>query len=41
MSSGGGGGMMGNTLGSAELVSVMDKPCSFMARIELTYEIPH
>lgn len=38
---GGGGGMMVGGGGLSELVSVMDKPCSFMARIELTYEIPH
>ena len=39
MSIAGGGGGGGG--GGAELMSVMDKPCSFMARIELTYEIPH
>jgi hypothetical protein len=27
--------------GVEELMSILDKPCSFMARIELTYEIPH
>lgn len=31
----------GRGLGAEEVMSILDKPCSFMARIELTYEIPH